>query len=75
MLLAGIEETCADGAVVIPSLGRDDGGLDRFWMSVGSAFVAGVGVDWRAVFAGSGARLVELPTYAFQRQRFWLTAG
>ena len=28
-------------------------------------------VDWPAVFAGSGGRRVELPTYAFQGRRFW----
>jgi polyketide synthase 12 len=79
VVLADIEATCAEGAaegvVVVPSLGRDDGGLDRFWMSVGQAFVAGVGVQWRAVFSGWGARWVSLPTYAFQRQRFWLAPG
>jgi polyketide synthase 7 len=79
VLPADIEATCAGGAgggvVVVPSLGRDDGGLDRFWMSVGQAHVAGVGVDWRSVFSGSGGHRVELPTYAFQRQRFWLAPG
>ena len=39
-------------------------------MSAGQAHVAGVAVDWRLVF--SGARQVELPTYAFHRRRFWL---
>ncbi|QFZ20340.1 type I polyketide synthase [Saccharothrix syringae] len=32
----------------------------------------GVAVDWRAFFAGSNARKVPLPTYPFQRQRFWV---
>ncbi len=80
-LIAGIEDTfgdCVDGdtqptnqAIVIPTLGRDDGGLGRFLTSAGSAFVAGVGVDWRGVLGGAG--FVELPTYAFDRQRFWLS--
>ena len=43
--------------------------------AVGRLFTAGVGVDWRAVFAGLGGRRVELPTYAFQRRRFWLAAS
>ena len=74
VLIAGIEDTVAERnlahAIVIPSLGRDDGGLDRFWLSAGQAHVAGVAVDWRSVF--SGGCHVELPTYAFQGRRFWL---
>ena len=80
ILTTGIEEVAgtladrnladASDAIVIPSLGRDDGGLDRFWLSVGQAHVAGVTVAWRAAF--EGGRQVELPTYAFQRRRFWL---
>ncbi|PPK71409.1 type I polyketide synthase [Actinokineospora auranticolor] len=34
-------------------------------------FVAGDDVDWTAVFGPRGAR-VPLPTYPFQRQRYWL---
>ncbi|HEV7361476.1 MAG TPA: acyltransferase domain-containing protein, partial [Mycobacterium sp.] len=74
VLIAGIEDTVADrnlaDAIVIPSLGRDDGGLDRFWLSAGQAHVAGVAVDWRSVF--SGGCHVDLPTYAFAGRRFWL---
>jgi polyketide synthase 7 len=82
VLIAEIEDTVAEcgrepaeGAVTIPTLGRDDGGLQRFWKSVGHAYVAGVGVEWSAAFAGGDARTVELPTYAFQRQRFWLAGS
>ncbi|ORV61713.1 polyketide synthase [Mycobacterium europaeum] len=76
-LIAGIEDTCNDctsgdsEAIVVPTLGRDDGGLERFLTSAAAAFVAGVSVNWRGLLAG--ASFVELPTYAFDRRRFWLS--
>ncbi|WP_019305965.1 SDR family NAD(P)-dependent oxidoreductase, partial [Mycobacterium avium] len=77
VLTAAIEETMPDGGqgCVIPSLGRDDGGPDRFWLSAGQAFVSGVVVDWCAMLDGLGGRRVDLPTYGFVRQHFWLPGG
>jgi acyl transferase domain-containing protein/acyl carrier protein len=58
--------------VVLGSLRRDDGGLDRFLAALAEAHSHGVAVSWREAFTGSGASRVELPTYAFQRHRYWL---
>ncbi|MFE9994047.1 type I polyketide synthase [Streptomyces avermitilis] len=58
-------------AAAVGSLRRDDGGPERFTLSLAEAFVRGAPVDWTAVLGTSGARRVELPTYPFQRGRFW----
>ncbi|WP_079432442.1 type I polyketide synthase [Streptomyces katrae] len=57
--------------VAIGSLRRDEGGLGRVFASLAEAWVSGVGVDWTAVFDGTGAQRTDLPTYAFQHRRFW----
>lgn len=40
--------------------------------ALGQLWTVGVQVNWQAVFEGSGACLVDLPVYAFQRRRYWL---
>ncbi|MFG1915824.1 SDR family NAD(P)-dependent oxidoreductase [Micromonospora sp. NPDC048898] len=60
---------------VVGSLRRDEGGHRRFARSLAEAHTVGVTVDWSAFYAGTGAAQVALPTYAFQRQRYWLTPG
>ncbi|MET8179267.1 SDR family NAD(P)-dependent oxidoreductase [Streptomyces sp. NPDC005336] len=75
VLLHSIEETAEAAGrdvVGVGSLRRDDGGQDRFLASLAEAFTQGVAVDWRPVFEGLPVRAAALPTYAFQRERFWL---
>jgi malonyl CoA-acyl carrier protein transacylase len=72
-----VQEIAEDAGIdvsVTGSLRRDDGGVGRFVASLGQAFTRGVPVDWRTVFAGTAARPVDLPTYAFHRERFWLAS-
>ncbi len=69
-----VEATGAEVAVV-GSLRRDEGGPERFAAALAEAHVAGLAVEWPAFYAGTGARSVPLPTYAFQRERYWLLPG
>ncbi|MYY12463.1 SDR family NAD(P)-dependent oxidoreductase, partial [Streptomyces sp. SID4919] len=62
----------ADPPVVVGTLRRDDGGPHRVLTSAAELWVAGVTVDWAAVFAGTGARPTDLPAYPFQLRRYWL---
>ncbi|MPY63938.1 SDR family NAD(P)-dependent oxidoreductase, partial [Streptomyces spongiae] len=55
-------------------LRRDRDERETTLAAVAELFVRGTHVDWAAVFAGTGAREVPLPTYAFQRRRSWLEA-
>ncbi|WP_160161894.1 type I polyketide synthase, partial [Embleya hyalina] len=66
-----LEALRVDGAV-LETLRRGEGGPDRLVAALSAAFVAGVAVDWAGMLPG---RHVELPTYAFQRRRYWLTGG
>ncbi|WP_425578363.1 type I polyketide synthase [Streptomyces albiaxialis] len=64
-------ETAGRSAVVTGSLRRDEGGPARFLTSLGQAHAHGLSPDWDAVFAGAADGTVALPTYAFERQRYW----
>src|SRR6201999_1071325 len=74
-VLAGPIAATAPESAVIGTLRRDDGGLTRFRTSLAELSAHGTGVDWDPVFAGRHPRRVDLPTYAFQRRRFWPTAA
>ncbi|WP_455712287.1 type I polyketide synthase [Streptomyces luteogriseus] len=72
MAVQEIIDGAGAAAHVSGSVRRDDGGIGRLLASFAEAYVAGAPVDWTRVFDGTGARPVDLPTYAFQRQRYWL---
>ncbi|MGJ7909083.1 SDR family NAD(P)-dependent oxidoreductase [Actinopolyspora sp. H202] len=57
---------------VVGSLVRDEDPRARLRIAAAELFAHGIAVDWDTVWDGSRARAVELPTYAFQREHYWL---
>ncbi len=75
VLTTPLAEIVDESVEVISTLRRADGGLERFIRSLAEAHVAGVDVDWTALFGAAAAARVPLPTYAFQHRRYWLAPG
>ncbi|MFE4062016.1 beta-ketoacyl synthase N-terminal-like domain-containing protein, partial [Streptomyces sp. NPDC059096] len=77
-VLSGMARASAgEDAVLVPLLRKDRDEQGTALAALGRLHVAGAAVDWAGFFAGTGARAVDLPTYAFQRRRYWpqVTAG
>ncbi|MFG2050612.1 SDR family NAD(P)-dependent oxidoreductase [Micromonospora sp. NPDC048935] len=76
LLGGGIADIAADAGRDVTAVGtlrRDDGGAARFVRSLAEAHVHGATVDWTPCHPG--ARPADLPTYAFRRTRYWMTAA
>jgi acyl transferase domain-containing protein/acyl carrier protein len=63
------------GAPTVPLLRGDRSESDVLLGALATVHTHGSDVDWSAFFAGTGAKRVSLPTYPFQRQRFWLSSN
>ncbi|MEY7974594.1 beta-ketoacyl synthase N-terminal-like domain-containing protein, partial [Saccharomonospora xinjiangensis] len=75
VLAVGLQETLeglAEDTVVLSTLRRDEADRRRLLCALGEAHVRGVAVDWTPAFDGARPQRVDLPTYPFQRQRYWL---
>jgi acyl transferase domain-containing protein/acyl carrier protein len=73
-VLAGMAGRVFEGELDVVALAGMRSGREEDVVLVGAVagvFVRGGVVDWARLFDGCGAGRVELPTYAFQRERFW----
>ncbi|WP_055526381.1 SDR family NAD(P)-dependent oxidoreductase, partial [Streptomyces graminilatus] len=61
----------SESAVFVPLLRKDRPEASSALGAVAELFVNGTETDWRALTGGDRTRTVALPTYAFQRRRFW----
>ncbi|MGH2960504.1 MAG: type I polyketide synthase, partial [Solirubrobacterales bacterium] len=66
-----IENDASDAVQSVLTKGRDES--ETLLEVLSAAAANGTTIDWPKVFAGRGARRVPLPTYAFERERFWIT--
>jgi acyl transferase domain-containing protein len=59
-------------ATALPMLRRDRREPQALLTALARLWVRGVRIHWSALFESSGAERVDLPTYAFQRERYWV---
>ncbi|MBB5895104.1 SDR family NAD(P)-dependent oxidoreductase [Kutzneria kofuensis] len=73
-VLTGMAATCVDDAATIATQRRGRTQENELVTALARAWANGLAVDWPKFFAGTNARRTDLPTYAFQHQRYWLNA-
>lgn len=66
--------TAAPQAVLTAAARRNRPAERTFLAALAALYVRGVDVDWAAGLSRAGGQTVALPTYAFDRQSYWLTA-
>ncbi len=65
----------AKSAAFIPTLREGRAEQGTLTTAIARAHAEGIEVGWDAFFKGTGAKRVPLPTYPFQRKRYWLASG
>jgi acyl transferase domain-containing protein len=74
-VLAGMGQSCLPRVPArqwIASLRRGHDDWPQVLLALGGLYTAGAGIDWPAFYQGQHFNKVTLPTYPFQRQRYWL---
>ncbi|MCM2580334.1 type I polyketide synthase, partial [Streptomyces meridianus] len=64
-----------DDALLVAAVRRNRPEAEAVVTALGRLHVTGAEVDWSAFFDGTGARRIDLPTYPFQRARYWVDSA
>ncbi len=56
----------------LASLQRKRPDWEQMLTSLGSLYEAGLNIEWQSVYRHQPRRVVSLPTYPFQRKRYWM---
>lgn len=68
----GLNHDALTDVLWLPSLAADQSNWQTILYGVAQLYVRGCAVDWQRIHQGFSARKVTLPTYPFQRQRYWI---
>jgi acyl transferase domain-containing protein len=73
-VLTALTESCLDrrGHLVVPVSLKQRSEPDALLVAIARLHTHGMRLDWTAFFAGLGLRRVDLPTYVFEKRRYWL---
>ncbi|MGW4774994.1 SDR family NAD(P)-dependent oxidoreductase, partial [Nocardia sp. NPDC004278] len=75
MIAQTLDERAASASTVVALARRDHADPSTVSGGLAGLFVSGAEVDWAGLYAGTGAERIDLPTYAFQRRRYWMAEG
>ena len=75
--LSALAQTCVDeergrACTFLSTSGRDRPGVEVLQKALAALHVQGHTLDWKAFFEPHGVSYIDLPTYPFQRQSYWL---
>jgi acyl transferase domain-containing protein len=75
VLVGSVLAAVGDRAVVTGTLRRAESGRDAFLAALAQLHVRGLRPKWTAWVGPDAPGFTELPTYPFERKRFWITPG